>query len=165
MPHDLFLQWPVNYKHASFCRQTQGKAEIPRHLMFWQLDKRITVIFKLTVLQSYFTHFLVLLAPALLELLLHLFSRALSCSLFRCSSLLYYFASFLELFVVHSPVARQYSSRLFTRALSCSFPRCLSLILCLFARALSCSFSLCLSLIHSQRINKTDFESEEWSSQ
>ena len=53
MPHDLFLQWPVNYKHASFCRQTQGKAEIPRHLMFWPLDKRITVIFKLTVLQSY----------------------------------------------------------------------------------------------------------------
>lgn len=105
MPHDLFLQWPVNYKHASFCRQTQGKAEIPRHLMFWQLGKRITVIFKLTVWQSYFTHFLVLLAPALLELLLHLFSRALSCSLFRCSSLLF---------------------RLFSWAFCCSFSRCSS---------------------------------------
>ena len=72
--------------------------------MFWQVGKRLTVIFKLTVLLSYlfklkfnFTHYSVLLFPVLFFPVPY-----------------YNFVSFLEFFFfVLSPVARQYNSAVY----------------------------------------------------
>lgn len=72
-------------KNTSFCSQTRGKAETPRHLVMTAWQETLSFSLFLTIISSFFSMKLVFFPPLLVSAIA-IQSRALSWSFFLCSS-------------------------------------------------------------------------------